>query len=141
VKKIINGRKVIGHNLQEDFNILNLRDHDLDYKIVDIAHFSKFNRAEITSRKSTLSELAVEFLNSNVNNRHHSSIIDARASLALYRAFQSEIEYEEHIHSNIEHELSSLLNKETLKETVKQQLELVMNVEDEHQNPEVRAKQ
>ena len=39
-------------------------------------------------QKRKLKELAEEFLNAKIQQGHHSSIIDARVALALYRTFQ-----------------------------------------------------
>jgi hypothetical protein len=39
-------------------------------------------------QKRKLKELAAEFLNAKIQTGHHSSIIDARVALALYRNFQ-----------------------------------------------------
>lgn len=39
-------------------------------------------------QKRKLKELADEFLNARIQQGHHSSIIDARVALALYRTFQ-----------------------------------------------------
>ena len=39
-------------------------------------------------QKRKLKELADEFLNAKIQQGHHSSIIDARVALALYRTFQ-----------------------------------------------------
>ena len=44
------------------------------------------------SQKRKLKELADEFLNAKIQEGHHSSIIDARVALALYRTFQLYIE-------------------------------------------------
>ena len=44
--------------------------------------------------KRKLKELAQEFLNAEIQVGHHSSIIDARVALALYRTFQMDIETE-----------------------------------------------
>ena len=41
-----------------------------------------------------MKELADEFLNAKIQQGHHSSIIDARVALALYRTFQLYIERE-----------------------------------------------
>ena len=42
-----------------------------------------------------MKELADEFLNAKIQQGHHSSIIDARIALALYRTFQLYIEQEQ----------------------------------------------
>jgi len=44
--------------------------------------------------KRKLKELASQFLNAKIQTGHHSSIIDARVALALYRTFQLQIEKE-----------------------------------------------
>lgn len=41
-----------------------------------------------------MKDLAVDFLNAEIQTGKHSSIIDARIALALYRAYQLEIEIE-----------------------------------------------
>lgn len=48
--------------------------------------------SQIEKRK--LKDLAGEFLNAGIQMGHHSSIIDARVALALYRTYQMEIEAE-----------------------------------------------
>lgn len=42
--------------------------------------------------KRKLKELAGEFLNARIQEGHHSSVIDARAALALYRMHYEDIE-------------------------------------------------
>lgn len=42
--------------------------------------------------KRKLKELSEEFLNAQIQDGHHSSVIDARAALALYRMHYEEIE-------------------------------------------------
>ena len=44
--------------------------------------------------KRKLKELSEEFLNAQIQDGHHSSVIDARAALALYRMHYEEIETE-----------------------------------------------
>jgi hypothetical protein len=39
------------------------------------------------TQKRKLKELAQDFLNANIQSGHHSSIIDARVALALYRKY------------------------------------------------------
>jgi len=45
-------------------------------------------------QKRKLKELAQDYLNADVQSGHHSSIIDARVALALYRKYQNDIEAE-----------------------------------------------
>jgi len=42
--------------------------------------------------KRKLKDLSEEFLNAKIQDGHHSSVIDARAALALYRMHYEEIE-------------------------------------------------
>ena len=42
--------------------------------------------------KKKLKDLASEFLNAKIQEGHHSSVIDARTALALYRMYYEEIE-------------------------------------------------
>lgn len=44
--------------------------------------------------KRKLKDLSEEFLNAQIQEGHHSSVIDARAALALYRMHYEEIETE-----------------------------------------------
>jgi hypothetical protein len=39
-------------------------------------------------QKRKLKELSAEFLNARIQQGHHSSVIDARVAMALYRNFQ-----------------------------------------------------
>jgi len=50
------------------------------------------NRANMVIQKRKLKDLSAEFLNAEIQNGHHSSIIDARTALALYRMNYEEIE-------------------------------------------------
>lgn len=43
-------------------------------------------------RKKKLKDLAREFLNADIQNGSHSSVIDARVALALYRMHYQDIE-------------------------------------------------
>lgn len=45
-----------------------------------------------SSQKKKLKDLAREFLNADIQEKQHSSVIDARAALALYRMHYEEIE-------------------------------------------------
>lgn len=102
---------MVGHSLAEDFMHLKLNASDYQCEFRDISKFSMFMRrkqgskGEIESslsssseflkiiesdklQKRKLKELAADFLNAKIQTGHHSSIIDARIALALYRNFQ-----------------------------------------------------
>ena len=53
---------------------------------------SSFYFANSIIKKRKLKDLAAEFLNAEIQTGHHSSIIDARAALALYRMNYEAIE-------------------------------------------------
>jgi hypothetical protein len=46
----------------------------------------------VSVRKRKLKDLAKEFLNADIQDGHHSSVIDARSALALYRMHYQDIE-------------------------------------------------
>jgi hypothetical protein len=50
------------------------------------------NSSDLRPQKRKLKDLAEEFLNASIQDGHHSSVIDARAALALYRMHYEEIE-------------------------------------------------
>jgi hypothetical protein len=81
---------VVGHTVQEDFAYLKLNKDEYKCEIRDVSNFSLFQSS--TGGKRKLSQLAAEQLNARIQHAHHSSIIDARASLALYRLYQDQIE-------------------------------------------------
>ena len=109
MKKILEGKVIVGHSLQEDFVALKLNDHEYQCEVREISEFKIFKRpcfaykrtSEFSSKsmstyedevigyeKRKLKELGREFLNASIQDSHHSSIIDARIALALYRTFQ-----------------------------------------------------
>lgn len=89
IKKILNDKVIVGHSLEEDFKIMDLDEEGFVCEIRDIAEFSRFKRKfPKLGEKRKLKELAKEFLNADVQEGHHSSVIDARIALALYRHFQ-----------------------------------------------------
>jgi hypothetical protein len=113
LKKILNNKVVVGHSLAEDFTHLKLTTSEYQCEFRDISKFSGFMRrklgthpddsfeSSLTSsseflkqiesgrmQKRKLKELSAEFLNARIQTGHHSSIIDARIALALYRNFQ-----------------------------------------------------
>jgi len=109
LKKILEGKVIVGHSLQEDFVALKLNDQEYQCEVREISEFKIFKRpcfaykrtSEFSSKrmstyedevigyeKRKLKELGREFLNASIQDSHHSSIIDARIALALYRTFQ-----------------------------------------------------
>lgn len=90
LKKILDDKVVVGHTLADDFTHLRLNEDEYTCELRDVADLSRFQRedrftGEILKRK--LKDLASDYLNADIQSGHHSSIIDARAALALYRTF------------------------------------------------------
>ena len=109
---------VVGHSLKDDFEHLKLNEDEYCCQIRDISDISfflrkkeppvqsqnsspiqlksqdsmssskSFKKPKFGVQKRKLKELAEEFLNAKIQQGHHSSIIDARVALALYRTFQ-----------------------------------------------------
>lgn len=64
--------------------------HNLNSK--PISRDVQEQRANFVIQKRKLKDISAEFLNAKIQDGHHSSIIDARAALALYRMNYEEIE-------------------------------------------------
>ena len=88
----------MGHSLDDDFYSLKLNDEEYCCEIREISEFSLFKRPCANGsgqfEKRKLKELSNEFLNASIQMGHHSSIIDARIALALFRTFQKKIDQE-----------------------------------------------
>jgi RNA exonuclease 4 len=84
----------VGHSLDDDFLALKLNDEEYQCEFREISDFPLFVRtsAHGVSEKRKLKDLAREFLNASIQTGHHSSVIDARIALALYRQYQKKID-------------------------------------------------
>ena len=78
--------------MRDDFVHLKLHEAEYCCELRDVSELPRFLRPDSAKRK--LKDLAADYLNADVQTGHHSSIIDARVALALYRTFQMEIEDE-----------------------------------------------
>ncbi len=90
MKKILDKKIVVGHSLDDDFMALKLNAEEYECEFREISDFSLFRR-QISNgypEKRKLKDLASEFLNASIQTGHHSSVIDARVALALYRQNQ-----------------------------------------------------
>ena len=108
---------VVGHSLEQDFEHLRLNENEYSCKLRDISTFSRFCRfgsggsGNQDGGKRKLRDLAADYLNADIQGSVHSSIIDARVALALYRTFQMEIEDEEGQAQQIGNDLSETLGE------------------------------
>ena len=85
--------------MERDFSSLKLNENDFKYWLRDISNFSAFKT--IDGSKQKLKDLSKIFINGNIQSGYHSNVINSRVTMALYRAYQLEIENE--------YEISSLL--------------------------------
>jgi len=106
LKKILINKIVVGHSLEDDFLALKLHECDFEFEVREISEFREYKRPIHYSsyspldssgifggfEKRKLKDLAKEFLNATIQEGHHSSIIDARVALALYRMNQKKID-------------------------------------------------
>jgi len=90
-------RVIIGHQLTDDFELLDLSPNDFQCQLRDLSIFSQFKSKDqngLPTRQGDLRELAGQILNADIQNGHHSTIINARVALAIYRTYQQEVEFE-----------------------------------------------
>lgn len=85
VKKIIEGRILVGHDIQHDLKALKLSHPSQNQR--DTAHYKPFY-LENNSQKPSLKKLVKEHLGLDFQDGSHSSIEDALATLAIYRKFR-----------------------------------------------------
>lgn len=89
VKQIVKGRVLVGFDIGHDLEALQLTKDD--YKsLVDVSEFDDFMTQ--SQQKKKLKTLSGEVLNALIQEGVHSSIIDARATMALYRSSEVEID-------------------------------------------------
>ena len=120
IQKIFKNKTIVGHSLHDDFKILNINTEALNVSVRDISNIDIFMKqvdsptelypiknnssgskssngklfGGMIIKKRKLKDLSQEFLNAKIQSVHHSSVIDARAALALYRMNYESIETE-----------------------------------------------
>lgn len=83
---------MIGHSLKHDFQVLELPETLRPKENVrDLTSYKKYSGERPCSTKS-LKRLSKDFLDVTIQEGAHSSVIDARASLALYRIVEKDWE-------------------------------------------------
>lgn len=84
LKILLSGRILVGHAVKNDLDVLILK-HDRRY-IRDTSKYSKFRElAQIPGRTPSLKILAEKLLGVEIQVGAHSSVEDARATMALFR--------------------------------------------------------
>lgn len=77
ILKLIKGKILIGHTIRHDLEVLKIK----DVIFVNVAYYSKNHKFPEALRK-----LSKRVLNASIQGGVHSSIIDARAAMALFRS-------------------------------------------------------
>lgn len=89
ILKICSGSVLIGHGVKTDLKVLMLG--EVDY--IDTGFFLDQELSELeqfqTRNPRKLKDLTSEYLNAKIQDSCHSSIIDARASMALFKLRQN----------------------------------------------------
>jgi RNA exonuclease 4 len=75
--KLLKGKVIIGHTIRHDLEVLNIK----DVQFINVAYYSKAHKHQEALRKLTR-----RVLNARIQESVHSSIIDARAAMALFRS-------------------------------------------------------
>lgn len=86
---VINGRVLVGHDIRHDLNALKMNHPPRDIR--DTAKHANFRKVG-HGRKPALRILARQILGIEVQDRAHSSIEDARATMFLFRKHKSEFD-------------------------------------------------
>lgn len=93
LKILLGGRILVGHAVKNDLDVLILK-HDRRF-IRDTSKFTNFRAlAPVTGRTPGLKFLADKLLGIQIQTGAHSSVEDARATMALYRLEKDEFENE-----------------------------------------------
>ena len=93
LKILLGGRILVGHAVKNDLDVLILK-HDKRF-IRDTSKFSKFRQLAMTpGRTPGLKLLAEKLLGVEIQVGAHSSVEDARATMALYRLDKADFEKE-----------------------------------------------
>jgi RNA exonuclease 4 len=93
LKTLLTGRILVGHAVKNDLDVLILK-HDKRF-IRDTSKFSKFRaQAMVPGRTPGLKMLADKLLGVEIQVGAHSSVEDARATMALYRLEKDDFEKE-----------------------------------------------
>jgi RNA exonuclease 4 len=89
VANILKGRVLVGHDIYHDLSVLRLKHPKRDIR--DTVMLRDFRRYA-NGGKPSLSVLAYEILGLEVHQGVHSSIEDARVTMALFRSFKPQFD-------------------------------------------------
>ena len=91
VAKMIKGKILVGHAINNDLKILNLLDHPKEL-IRDTSTYKPFRAAVGGKRFAGLRELSEIFLGVEIQTGEHSSVEDSQATMSLYMMFREKWE-------------------------------------------------
>lgn len=87
VRVLLQGKTIVGHTLKSDFEALELPMET--YELRDLAHIEFLKLDE----GFALKKLCFQYLGQRIQGGQHSSVIDARVALFIYRKFRNEINF------------------------------------------------
>ena len=90
VAKMIKGKILVGHAINNDLKVLNLLDHPKEL-IRDTSQYKPF-RAAVGGKNPGLKKLSEKFLGVQIQGGEHSSVEDSQAAMSLYMMFREEWE-------------------------------------------------
>ena len=88
--RILKDKIIVGHSLNHDFKVLELYTNEEDVKVRDLTRFTKYKNQ--FGQIKSLKNLTADLLGKKIQQGEHSSVVDAQASIGLYRLFEKEWE-------------------------------------------------
>ena len=89
--RILTNKIVVGHSLNHDFKVLEFAADD--EKVRDLTRFTKYKNQ--FGQIKSLKNLTQDLLGKKIQQGEHSSVVDAQASLGLYRLYEKD--WENHV--------------------------------------------
>jgi DNA polymerase III epsilon subunit-like protein len=94
VKEILKDKIVVGHGLNNDFDVLGFNPKDINCQIRDTASYKPIREAKKIDKIPSLKSIVKLHLNKEIQTGVHSSVEDARCALAVYKMFAKTWEVE-----------------------------------------------
>ena len=93
--RLLKDKLIVGHSLNHDFKVLDYEPDDC--KVRDFTRFTKYKNQ--FGQIKSLKNLTLDLLGKKIQQGEHSSVIDAQASIGLYRLYEKE--WENHIKQKV----------------------------------------
>jgi len=87
---MLKGKLVIGHALQNDWNVLQINPHKANVR--DTAFYRPLRPTDRQNNSPSLKNLTQDRLKLHIQRGEHDSVEDARAAMALYQSVRSDWE-------------------------------------------------